>query len=66
MGAKYYLQYVFVQIDQDYQELFVQRNEQSVMMVIIYNEELKEGSVKGSAEIITKILWFIPSRTTHK
>ena len=59
MGAKYYLQYVFVQIDQDYQELFVQRNEQSVMMVIIYNEELEEGSVKGSAEIITKILWFI-------
>ena len=47
MGAKYYLQYVFVQIDQDYQELFVQRNEQSVMMVIIHNDELEEGSVKG-------------------
>ena len=47
MGAKYYLQYVFVQIDQDYQELFVQRNEQSVMMVIIYNDELEEGSAKG-------------------
>ena len=47
MGAKYYLQYVFVQIDQDYQELFVQGNEQSVMMVIIHNDVLEEGSVKG-------------------
>ena len=56
MGAKYYLQYVFVQIDKEYQ-VILSKNEQNVVMVIIHKEELEEGSAKGT-EIIIKILWF--------